>query len=252
MKKEKVYFQNTKGLSLCGVLSEIPDSDTAILICHGYTSNKDRPVITNIEKVLEDKYTTFRFDYSGIGESEGCDEDLILSQEIDDLLSAIDFLKQKKYKKFGIVARSFSGTVAVVVANKEPNIKLMIFWSCPIDYTEHIENTETKETLIEWEKIGYKEYVNRDGVVFHKPYDLYNDVQKYNGWKFAKNIGVPILILHGTVDDDVSVNQAKKLNEVVKGSRIELFENENHQFSDGASKKALFLIREFVDGILAS
>jgi alpha/beta superfamily hydrolase len=97
----KIYFKNKKGNKLCGVLVS-PDNKNhpIVILCHGFHSTKDNNTNTRLKELLKDKsIATFRFDFFGHGESEGKFEDITVSQAVEDLLSAIDLLKKKGYKK---------------------------------------------------------------------------------------------------------------------------------------------------------
>ena len=67
---EKIYFLDSKGNKVCGVLSN-PASDCnipIIILCHGFTTSKDNSTYTQLEQILNKQdIATFRFDFFGHG-----------------------------------------------------------------------------------------------------------------------------------------------------------------------------------------
>jgi len=76
--KEKLFFKNSKGNKLCGILSSV-NKDRIIILCHGFSSNKDTQTFPILEKIFNKNISTFRFDFYGHGESEGKFEDITVS-----------------------------------------------------------------------------------------------------------------------------------------------------------------------------
>ena len=72
--KDEIYFLNSNGVKLCGVLSD-PANDISrsiIIFCHGFTVDKGSFTITSLEEILnKHKISTFKFDFFGHGESDG-------------------------------------------------------------------------------------------------------------------------------------------------------------------------------------
>ena len=63
--KEKIYFENSRGANLVGVL-HTPEkvSNSVVIISHGFTSNKDRTRFVKLaETLLKNGFTDLRFDF---------------------------------------------------------------------------------------------------------------------------------------------------------------------------------------------
>ena len=92
--EEKVFFENSKGDKLCGILSD-PGSKIIVVMCHGFASGKDSNTNKRLQKELNDKgIATFRFDFYGHEESEGDFENITISEAIDDTLKAIELYEK--------------------------------------------------------------------------------------------------------------------------------------------------------------
>ncbi len=95
---EKIYFLNSKGDKLCGILSNPRTNKNGpiMILCHGIPSSKDNFTSTHLEKLLNEKnIATLRFDLFGNGESEGNFEEITISECIDDIMQAIRYIKGK-------------------------------------------------------------------------------------------------------------------------------------------------------------
>ncbi len=89
---EKLKFINSKGLTLVGNLYRT-DSDSVVIMAHGFTNNKSSQgrfdlIASALNKI---NINAFTFDFSGCGESDS--EVITVENEVDDLKSAIDFMK---------------------------------------------------------------------------------------------------------------------------------------------------------------
>src|SRR4030042_4425793 len=94
MKIDKVSFVS-EGLRISGVLHLPEKKDPPCVIAsHGLLSSKDsEKYIALGEQISKEGLAMLRFDFRGIGESEGSEEDNTISKKIADLSAAIDFIK---------------------------------------------------------------------------------------------------------------------------------------------------------------
>lgn len=71
-------------------------------MCHGSQSSKNSNSITGLAEILErNNLLGFRFDFYGHGESDGKFEDITTKELIDDIISAINYLKKQGYEHVG-------------------------------------------------------------------------------------------------------------------------------------------------------
>ena len=95
MKSNKVEFQNSDGENLSARI-ELPADEKPenyALFAHCFTCNKNLSAIRNISRALTaEGFGVLRFDFTGLGESEGDFADTNFSSNIQDLLAAINFL----------------------------------------------------------------------------------------------------------------------------------------------------------------
>ena len=230
---KKIYFQNKKGIQLCGVLVA-PDNKNhpVVILCHGFHSTKDNSTNTRLHSMLKDNnIASFRCDFFGHGESKGKFEDITISEAVDDTINAIKILKEKGYTKIGIIGASFGGITSLITAAKSKDL-LFLGLKCPASNFLEIElKHRSKENLQEWKQNGFSFYENEEGERYRLNYNFFNDLKKNNGFVFADKINIPTLIVHGNKDTIVPVEQSKLIHKLIPNCELEIIPNADHRFS---------------------
>jgi len=238
--EKKIYFTNTDGLKLCGILTK-PQEKTqkCIILCHGITVTKDEGgIFTELAKRLTDNgFTVFRFDFRGHGESEGDSIDLTVTGEKRDLEVAVQYLQNLGYKDFGIVAASFGGGVAsLFIADNRDLIKALVLWNAEIDYHSTLEpelrwakENFGEEAMQRLDKQGYIEIGSRK---FRIGQPLFEELRTLHPWKGLMDVDMPILFIHGDEDSYVPYEDSVKYSNLFKNARIETVEGAEHGFHD--------------------
>ena len=88
MTKKHITFQNASGQELAGVL-DLPDNPCAFaLFAHCFTCGKDIKAAARISRALHDRgVAVLRFDFTGLGGSDGDFADSNFSSNVADLLA---------------------------------------------------------------------------------------------------------------------------------------------------------------------
>ena len=131
---KKVSFKNND-IELVGILSVPQKSDSIVILCHGYGSNKDTEKYKLIEKEFSSNgISTFRFDFHGCGESKGKFDFTIqtaLLNNVTDLQAAINFLeKEHKINKMGLIGSSLGGSTSLLLS-EDTRVKAIITLAAP-------------------------------------------------------------------------------------------------------------------------
>jgi len=102
---EKVAFKNSRNKTLIGNLSSLK-SKSIIILTHALANDKSErgklDAVTN--KLNESGFNTLAFDFSGCGESD--DDTISVEKQVDDLKSAIEFVKKKGFEKIALFGHS--------------------------------------------------------------------------------------------------------------------------------------------------
>ncbi|MBI2129769.1 alpha/beta fold hydrolase [Candidatus Woesearchaeota archaeon] len=248
--QEKLFFENSKGNKLCGILSNPTASKDRpiIILCHGFSSSKDSKTFVELEKILNEKgISTFRFDFYGHGESEGKFEDVTISEAVDDVLNAIKFLKQKGYKKIGLMGSSFGGMASLLAASKTNDLYVLALKSPVSDYLREIIAQISKYPLNVWKKQGFIYYTNSKGNKFRLNYSFFEDAKTVSGYEAAKKIKIPTLIVHGDKDESVPIEQSIKTAKLIKNCKLEIIKGADHRYTNPEHfEKMLSLVSGFI------
>ena len=255
--EEKIYYDSTDNIKLCGLLSKVNDSDNIIILCHGLKADKtERNVFTYfVEKLRANNINSFRFDFRAHGESTGNQYDMTPLKEVEDLKATIKLLESKNYHNFIILGASFGGgVISLIDAYKYPSIKALISWYGCLDYFATIEEDQffSDEHMAIARKNGYYETVSkRSGKSFKLGIKLYEEVHKLVPYEHLINLDIPILFVHGTVDKMIPYSLSQKVCSLCKNGTIELIENGDHAFDNDpiALQKAYDVTIKFIKSI---
>ena len=247
---KKVYFENSNGDKLCGVLSNPSGNKTKpiIIMAHGFSTSKDSGTYVSLANNLDSyKISSFRIDFYGHGESEGKFEDITVSEAVDDILQAIKFLKSKGYKKIELMGGSFGGIASIMAASKSKDLHLLVLKSPVSNYLEKEMETKSKKELMEWKKKGYRYYESGDGRKLKLNYTFFEDFKNNNGFKVASKISIPTFIVHGDADETVPYKQSVKTAKLMPNCKLHTVKEANHHYDgEGHKEEALEAMTKFI------
>lgn len=135
-KDKRIYFKNSDGLKLCGILTT-PQISTnkCVILCHGITVDKDEDgnFPTVAENLRRAGFNVARFDFRGHGESGGELINMTIEGEIDDLSSFLSFLKKRGYAKFALLGASFGAVASISYCADHSDISCLVLWYPVLD-----------------------------------------------------------------------------------------------------------------------
>lgn len=251
--QQKLFFTNSKGDKLCGLLSNPTNDKTQkiVIICHGFASNKNSPnFITMSEEFDKLGISTFRIDVYGHGESEGDFAKITITEAVNDILQAIQFLKNQGYSKIGLIGSSFGGISSIMVASQTKDLFALALKS-PVSNYEEVEKIKySNKELTDWEQRGWIYYPNREGQKLRLNYSFLEDFKNNNGYEAAPRIEIPTLIVHGDKDTIVPIEQSIKTSKLIKNCKLKIIEGADHIYTDPENAKEMIkTITEFINSI---
>ena len=120
MKKTKVSFPGANGDNLVGLLEQ-PDGETRAfaLFAHCFTCGKDVAAASRIARALSAQgFAILRFDFTGLGGSDGDFANTNFSSNVQDLVAAARFLKQEWQAPSLLIGHSLGGTAVLRAAEQ--------------------------------------------------------------------------------------------------------------------------------------
>lgn len=226
---EKVIFENSEGLRLSGVIYEQNEkSDNIIVISHGFTSTKERPRLIKLAEALSNEgFSVFRYDCRTSGESE---EGLITTEGyVDDLKSAMMFLKASDYSKFGLMGESLGGLSSILAYNEDV---LTMVLQAPVTKGANPDYFDTEEARKEFNENGFVMY-KKDGKYFKVPKQYLDERKSINQKEILSNIKCPVLIIHGSDDESIPIEYSREsIQHLPEGSKIEVIDGGDHKLDN--------------------
>ena len=134
MASKKIKFKNEEGFELAARL-ELPEVDPPkgyALFAHCFTCNKNLTAVRNIGRALTSNgIAVLRFDFTGLGESEGDFENTNFSSNVEDLIAAAEYLKSN-YEAPGIlIGHSLGGAAVIFAANRMGHVRAVVTIGAP-------------------------------------------------------------------------------------------------------------------------
>lgn len=208
---QKVQFENRSGKTLSARL-ELPidrHPHNYVLFAHCFTCGKNLIAIRNIAQgLVQEGFGVLRFDFTGLGESEGEFSDTNFSGNVHDLEDAAKYLEREFESPAIIIGHSLGGTAALFAADRIASIKAVVTINSPSD-PEHV-NHLIKDDIQEIQKKG-KATVNIGGRDFTLKEQFLDDLKTHSLKDIVRNFKKALLILHSPQDEIVSINNAQDL-----------------------------------------
>lgn len=211
MNLQKITFQNKEGEILVGRLEMPADRHphNYAIFAHCFTCNKNLLAVKNISRALTSSgFAVLRFDFTGLGESEGDFEDTNFSGNVSDLVAAALFLEQSYEAPTLLVGHSLGGAAALFAAAEIASIKAVATIGAPSNPV-HVKHL-FKSTILEIEENG-KAVVNLSGRDFTIKKQFLDDLKSKSLATVVKHMHKPILLLHSPQDDTVGIKNAEEI-----------------------------------------
>ena len=182
--KNKVEFVSN-GVTLRGML-ESPDQNVSnyALFAHCFTCGKDIAAASRIARTLTEKgIAVLRFDFTGLGNSDGDFSNTNYSSNVEDLKAAADFLKLNYRAPSLLIGHSLGGAAVLSVAHQLPEVKAIATIGAPHEAQHVVHNFAADADTINQEgqaevTLGFRKFVIKKQFID----DVYsNSIEGYPG-----------------------------------------------------------------------
>ena len=207
--RNKVEFESN-GIKLAGLL-ESSDSDAVrayALFAHCFTCSKDIAAASRISRALVALgYAVLRFDFTGLGNSDGDFSNTNFSSNVEDLVAAADFLRSEFQAPQLLIGHSLGGAAVLKAAQSIDEVIAIATIGAPFD-AQHVSK-QLGSDLEKISKDGEAE-VDLAGRKFKIKKQFVDDIRSQNNDHIAK-LRRALLILHSPVDATVNIAEAEKI-----------------------------------------
>jgi putative redox protein len=211
MNIKKVTFTNNDGLELTGRI-ELPihqHPHNFVIFAHCFTCNKNLLAVKNISRALTaNGFGVLRFDFTGLGESDGEFADTNFSGNVEDLISASNFLKANYKAPSLLVGHSLGGAAVIFAASKIESVKAVATVGAPSNpkHVQHLLHSSVEDI-----KATGQASVNIGGRNFTIKKQFLDDIEAQSLPEVAKNLRKALLVMHSPQDTTVGIKNAEDI-----------------------------------------
>ena len=211
MKTLPIQIQTTAGPKLSARL-DMPDEAfrATALFAHCFTCGKDILAASRISRrLVAQGFAILRFDFAGLGASEGEFADTNFSSNVQDLVDAADWLRQHYQAPALMIGHSLGGTAILAASGQIPEASAYVTIGSPSD-PRHIFELIGGTSLEAIEDAGEAE-VNLEGRIFRIKKQFLHDAAEQRVLEQVRNLHKPLLIMHAPGDRTVPIAHATAL-----------------------------------------
>lgn len=210
MRTERLEFANAKGEKLAALIDlplGIPNAFA--LFAHCFTCGKDNLAAKRIsERLAICGIGVLRFDFTGLGTSEGKFADTRFSSNVDDLVAAADHLRKTYGTPAILIGHSLGGAAMLAAAHRIADARAIVTIAAPCD-PAHVTGL-FKEHVDKIRELGEVE-VSLAGRPFRIKREFLDDIAEQRIRDCLANLRKALLVFHSPTDDIVGIENASHI-----------------------------------------
>ena len=242
--RQKFEFMGHAGNSLAALL-ETPDREpiAVALFAHCFTCGKDIAAASRIARSLVARgYAVMRFDFTGLGGSDGDFANTNFSSNVQDLVEAANHLREKGMPPSLLIGHSLGGTAVLSAAHAVPECVGVVTIGSPAD-AQHV----SKQFACDIETINAhgEAEVDLAGRKFTIKKQFLDDLNE-TSVEHISRLKPALLVLHSPIDSTVDIREAERIYVAAKHPKSFIsLDNADHLLTRAADA-------EFVAGIVSA
>lgn len=211
MKNQKIEIKNSNGEILHANL-ELPANKNVLqyaIFAHCFTCSSGLGIVKHISRELTNfGFGVLRFDFTGLGNSDGDFEDTNFTHNLSDLKKVNQYLIDNFDAPTLLIGHSLGGQAALIAASELENIKAVVTIGAPSDpqHVSHLLSNGLEKIKTEGQakvSIGGRPFVIKKQFI--------DDLNNYNAENVIQNLRKPLLIMHSPQDTIVGIDNAAKI-----------------------------------------
>lgn len=185
------------------------------LFAHCFTCGKDIKAASRISAGLTERgFAVLRFDFTGLGSSEGEFENTNFSSNVGDLVAAANMMTERFAKPAVLIGHSLGGAAVLAATAQLPDIRATVTIAAPSD-PGHVLHLIADDDLARIEADGRAE-VRLAGRPFAVQKQFLTDICEQNLPTVIAGLGRPVLVLHSPVDNTVGIDNAADIYQAAR------------------------------------
>ena len=212
---ERIEFAGASGHRLAARLDSPTGSPRAYaLFAHCFTCSKDIHAASRISLGLAERgIAVLRFDFTGLGASDGEFANTNFSSNVADLAAAAEFLRSSRQAPQVLIGHSLGGAAMLAAAEQIPEARAVCTIGAPAD-PSHVRQlfTHSEEQIADQ---GEAE-VAIGGRSFRIQRQFLDDLEEQNLGRRIRSLGKALLVLHSPKDTIVEIDNARRIFEAAR------------------------------------
>jgi len=208
---QKATFLGSQGQELAALL-ELPEGGPPhafALFARCFTCSKDSVAAGRVSRALAAMgVATLRFDFTGLGSSQGDFANTNFSSNVGDLLAAAAFLREEHQAPSILIGHSLGGAAVLAAAGQVPEAKAVVTIGAPAD-PAHVQHNFAA-AVPEIEAVG-EAVVDLGGRPFRIKKQFLEDIADQKLHDAIGNMNKALLIFHAPRDSYVEIENAERI-----------------------------------------
>jgi uncharacterized OsmC-like protein/pimeloyl-ACP methyl ester carboxylesterase len=207
---ERFQFTGSEGQQLAAAL-DLPEREPIAyaLFAHCFTCGKDVLAAKRIAVALAAKgIAVLRFDFTGLGSSEGDFANSTFTSNVADLVRAADHLRETRQTPTLLIGHSLGGAAILAAAGQIPDARAVVTIAAPSD-PSHVTGLFT-DRIEDIRKNGESE-VSLAGRPFRIRREFLDDIAEHGLMEHVAKLHKALLVMHAPTDDTVGIDNATRI-----------------------------------------
>ncbi len=211
MPTQRISFPGTSGMLDARMDSPGGTPIAYALFAHCFTCAKESVAASRISRALaEREIAVLRFDFTGLGGSEGEFENTNFSSNVQDLVRAADYLRESTSAPSVLIGHSLGGAAVLSAAADIPEARAVVTIGAPSDpsHVQHLFATSIDDVITHGEQ-----EVTLTGRRFLIRKQFLDDIAEHQLSDNIHRLNRALLILHSPQDETVNIEHARAIYE---------------------------------------
>ena len=215
MSRIRINFPGHDGDELAGLLELRGREPRAFaLFAHCFTCSKDIAAASRMTRALAARgIAALRFDFTGLGNSDGDFANTNFTSNLEDLIAAVDFLAAHYRAPQLLIGHSLGGAAVLAAASQLESVSAVVTIGAPAT-AAHLEHLIDKH----WGDINAQDeaLIELGGRQFTIKKQFLDDIDSHNNTDHIGRLGKALLIMHSPIDTIVSIDEAMKIYDAAR------------------------------------
>lgn len=156
--------------------------------------------------LVDGGYAVMRFDFTGLGESEGDFATSTLGHDVRDLAAAATELIGRGFGPCGLLGHSLGGAASLLAAARLKTVRSVVTIGAPAS-PDHIRHLFTQDSDGEQDTVE----LTIGGRSFAVARNFLDDLSKHDQADAVAQLGRPLLVLHAVEDEVIGIEQGEQI-----------------------------------------